>query len=229
MSLMNTPQAERNQARPRLKSSSGVTSSGSSSCEGLSCPTQASAAARMTKLKPACTSAAPSGTTRQDLHREDDLLHIARVAPHRRRGAAHGLAEDVERDQAAVEVEGEGDAAALGRPARLEDVAEDEDEDPQHDERVEKDPQQPEVGAAVAQQDVALDQLPQKVTVTVNGKHAADLDSASIVLVARASGSSRAVPRRLRGDYVTLVLLGEPMSRSATVDARKLRPRGGDL
>lgn len=91
-------------------------------------------------------------------------------------GAAHGrgrtgdrLREHVKDDEPAVEHQPERRAALLLRPAGLEDVAEHKGENGQHDQRVEKHPQHAEHGAPVAEQHVALDELPQKIAL---GDHA---------------------------------------------------------
>ncbi len=96
---------------------------------------------------------------RQDAHREDDLLDVAGIAAHRSRRARDGFAEDVENDQSGIQHQPEGQPVWLIWPARLENVAEDEGEDGQHQQRAEEDPQHAEQRAAVAQQHVALDEL----------------------------------------------------------------------
>jgi hypothetical protein len=99
------------------------------------------------------------------VHGEDDFLHETGVAAHRTGRAGNRFGEDVESDQAAIEQQPERQAAVLLGPARLEDLAEDEGEDRQHQQRAEENPQHAKHRASVAQQHVPFDQLAEKVTV----------------------------------------------------------------
>jgi hypothetical protein len=89
----------------------------------------------------------------------------ARVAAHGGWRAGDRLGEDIKSDQAAVEQQPEWQTAVLLGPARLEDLAEDEGENRQHQQRAEEDPQHAEHCASVAQQHVPFDELAEQVAV----------------------------------------------------------------
>ena len=91
------------------------------------------------------------------------FLDVAWGAAYRGGSARDGFGKDVEGDQAAVEYQPEGGTCFLLWPARLEDLSEDIGEDSKHDQRVEKYPSDAEHGAAVAEQDIALDELSKQV------------------------------------------------------------------
>ena len=72
----------------------------------------------------------------QDLQRENNLLHVARIRPNRARRARDGLTEYVVGDEPAIQIKGERNVGVLLRPPGLEDMAEHKHEDAQHNQHL---------------------------------------------------------------------------------------------
>ena len=106
----------------------------------------------------------PQGHERKDFYWEDDLLYIVWITTHGGWRPAYGLAEDIEGDQTAIQIERIGNVARINGPAGLKYLAENKGINTKHDQRIEKDPQQTEIGAAIAQQNIAFDELTKQIS-----------------------------------------------------------------
>jgi hypothetical protein len=95
---------------------------------------------------------------REDIEREDHLLHVIRVGQHEARSAVGALGEQPVHDHADEQDDREIRVVAFmhGPPARLEDDGKDECVDHQHDQRIEQRPCDSHDRAAVAPDDIAL-------------------------------------------------------------------------
>ena len=100
----------------------------------------------------------PQANPRQDFERKDDFLDVVLVAHDQARRPVDAFGKQVEDDHPGKEHQGKFSLRfAAGAPARLEDDAEDEGVNSQHEQRVEERPEDAHDGAAIAAQHFTLD------------------------------------------------------------------------